>query len=180
MLAEIDGMVYQIVVEAPEQSQNPSVTGGDPTKDLQSVFGGIDIIADNTKVGEYADEQNQVHESFAKRMLRDRIRNINVERLADSGDQGVGDEKIVQEITEESYAETDALSESDVSQSEVVASMNTNEEFETYSQQTIQEVSFYADREIPDATIPNSKRGLRNGLAQQLLWDKMVEQQYKK
>ena len=180
MLAEIDGMVYQIVVEAPEQSQNPSATGGDPTRDLQSVFGGIEIIADNTKVGVMAEEQNQVHESFAKRMLRDRIRNINVERLADSGDQGVGDEKIVQEITEESYAETDALSESDVSQSEVVASMNTNEEFEAYTQQTIQEVSFYADREIPDATIPNSKRGLRNGLAQQLLWDKMVEQQYKK
>jgi len=32
----------------------------------------------------------------------------------------------------------------------------------------------------PDSTVPDSRRGLRNGLAQQLLHEQMVELQYNK
>jgi hypothetical protein len=180
MLAEIDGAVYQVTLATPEVSQNPLVTGGDASRDLNSIFGGPELIADNTQVTAYAEEQNSAHESFAKRMLRDRIRNINQPLVTQSGDMGEADEKYVQKVTEESYEESDALSESDVSQAEVVAEMNTNEEFDAYREREIEQVEFYAEREIYPTTIPENRRGLRNGLAQQLLWDKMVEEQYKR
>ena len=41
-------------------------------------------------------------------------------------------------------------------------------------------VEFYQYEDIyRDKKIPENQRGLRNGLASELLWDKMVEEQYK-
>jgi len=178
MLAEIDGAVYQVTLATPEPSQNPVVTGGDPSKDLNSIFGGPELIADNTQVTAYAEEQNTRHESFAKTMLRDRIRNINQPLTSQSIDMGEADEKFVQKVTEESYEESDALSEGDVSQAEVVAEMNTNEEFDAYRGVEIEQTEFYSVREIYPTTIPENQRGLRNGLAQQILHNQMVDMQY--
>jgi hypothetical protein len=181
MLAEIEGAVYQITFDAPEQSQNPSATGGDPTRDLNSVFGGPELIVDNTKVTEYAEEQNGRHETFARRMIRERIMEINqdIAKMNTSENLAEGDEKYVQEITEESYAETDALSTSDVNQQEFVESMNTTE-IVAYEQKEIVEVEFYVQRDIYKTELPANARGLRNGLAQQLLHEKMIEMQYNK
>jgi len=40
---------------------------------------------------------------------------------------------------------------------------------------------YYPDTNFYNITsLPNSQRGLRNGLAQQILWDKMVDMQYEK
>jgi len=182
MLAEIDGAVYQVTLDAPVQSQNPIATGGDPTKDLNSVFGGPEFIADNTNVMQSNEEQNERYESFAKRMVRERIMNINqtIQEMNKSENAAEDDEKFVQEVTEESYAETDALSTSDVSQADFVESMNTTA-MDGYTEQEIVEVTFYIDREIyNDVKIPNNNRGLRNGLAQQLLHEQMVQQQYER
>lgn len=182
MLAEIDGAVYQVRLEPAEPSQNPFATGGDPTKDLNSIFGGPEFIADNSNVIQNTEEQNERYESFAKRMVRERIMNINqtITEMNKSENAAEGDEKFVQEVTEESYAETDALSTSDVSQSDFVESMNTTA-MDEYTEQEIVEVTFYIDREIyNDVKIPNNNRGLRNGLAQQLLHEQMVQQQYER
>lgn len=178
MLAEIDGAVYQVILPTPELSQNPMATGGDPNKDLNSIFGGPEFLADNNNVIQSTEEQNERYESFAKRMVRERIMNINQTIAKMNTSENINDEKVVEEITEESYAETDALSTSDVSQADFVDSMNTTNLTE-YSDQEIVEINFYVQRDIyTDVKIPNNNRGLRNGLAQQLLHEQMVQQQY--
>ncbi|MEK9698147.1 MAG: hypothetical protein VW270_20420, partial [Candidatus Poseidoniales archaeon] len=63
-------------------------------------------------------------------------------------------------------------------QAQVLALIGFNPDFGTYAQNIIPQTAFYQDTQMPDTTIPNSKRGLRNGLAQQLLHEKMVEMQY--
>ena len=171
MLAEIDGSVFMVTIE--ESSQNPSETGGDPQKDLHSVFGGVESIEDNLN-GLYIDSEESVrHETFAKRMLKKRITEIN-----NKNNSAEEDEKIVQAITEESYSEADALSVNDVSQTEVVQEMNSNGEFETYTNNSIPEIDFYDSKDIYVVNLPENKNGLRNGLAQQLLHKQMIEMQY--
>jgi hypothetical protein len=62
-------------------------------------------------------------------------------------------------------------------QAQVLALINYVPDFNKYN--TIMNGGYYADAQgYPDATVPESKRGLRNGLAQQLLHEKMVEMQY--
>ena len=52
--------------------------------------------------------------------------------------------------------------------------------FNAYGQLAIPGVDFYNQDEIyKDKRIPENQRGLRNGLASQILWDKMVDMQYK-
>ena len=53
-----------------------------------------------------------------------------------------------------------------------------NPDFSAYQNVSITQPQFYAEEQLPDAKIPNSRRGLRNGLAQQLLHEKMVDMQY--
>ena len=65
-------------------------------------------------------------------------------------------------------------------QLQVLRMIGFNPDFSAYQNVQMNQVDFYADTQLPDAKIPNSKFGLRNGLAQQLLWDKMVEEQYNK
>ena len=51
--------------------------------------------------------------------------------------------------------------------------------FNAYGQVAIPGVDFYNQDEIyKDKKIPENQRGLRNGLASQILWDKMVDMQY--
>lgn len=64
-------------------------------------------------------------------------------------------------------------------QLQVLRLMGFNPDFSAYQDVTITEQTFYADEQLPDAKIPNSRRGLRNGLAQQLLHEKMVDMQWK-
>jgi len=63
-------------------------------------------------------------------------------------------------------------------QAQVLALIGFNPDFGTYAQNIIPQTAFYQDTQMPDTTIPNSERGLRNGLAQQILHEKMVEMQY--
>ena len=65
-------------------------------------------------------------------------------------------------------------------QLQVLKMIGFNPDFSAYQNVQMNQIDFYADTQLPDTKIPNSKFGLRNGLAQQLLWDKMVEEQYNK
>ena len=64
-------------------------------------------------------------------------------------------------------------------QLQVLRLIGFNPDFSAYRDVSLTEPSFYADEQLPDAKIPNSRRGLRNGLAQQILHEKMVDMQYK-
>jgi hypothetical protein len=64
-------------------------------------------------------------------------------------------------------------------QAQVLALMGFNSDFTAYNGIIIPQTVVYQQEQMPDATIPNSRRGLRNGLAQQILHEKMVDMQYK-
>ena len=64
-------------------------------------------------------------------------------------------------------------------QAQVLALMGFNSDFTAYNGIIIPQTVMYQQEQMPDATIPNSRRGLRNGLAQQILHEKMVDMQYK-
>ena len=52
--------------------------------------------------------------------------------------------------------------------------------FKAYGEYYIPGVEFYQYEDIyRDKKIPENQRGLLNGLASELLWDKMVDEQYK-
>jgi hypothetical protein len=64
-------------------------------------------------------------------------------------------------------------------QSQLTAIMNYNPGFAAYGQFRIPGVDFYASEEIyVNAKVPESRSGLRNGLAQQILHTQMVDSQY--
>ena len=51
--------------------------------------------------------------------------------------------------------------------------------FNAYGELAIPGVDFYQSDEIyKDKKVPENLRGLRNGLASELLWNKMVDEQY--
>ena len=64
-------------------------------------------------------------------------------------------------------------------QAQVLALMGFNSDFTAYNGIVIPQTVVYQQEQMPDATIPKNARGLRNGLAQQLLHEKMVDMQYK-
>ena len=64
-------------------------------------------------------------------------------------------------------------------QAQVLALMGFNSDFTAYNGITIPQTVVYQQEQMPDATIPKNARGLRNGLAQQILHEKMVDMQYK-
>ena len=63
-------------------------------------------------------------------------------------------------------------------QAQVLALIGFNPDFGTYAGNVIPQNAFYQVEQMPDTNIPKNSRGLRNGLAQQLLHEKMVDMQY--
>ena len=87
-------------------------------------------------------------------------------------------EKRANEISEEN-ADADSMDEQTQQQTEQLALMNYVPGFDAY--QTFLPGGVYPD--VPfykPTTVPESKRGLRNGLAQQLLHEQMIEMQYRR
>ena len=82
------------------------------------------------------------------------------------------------EISEEN-SDAENLDEQSQQQLEQLALMNYVPGFDTYQTSLVggyyPDVQFYEPKEIP-----NSKRGLRNGLAQQLLHEEMIQMQYER
>lgn len=64
-------------------------------------------------------------------------------------------------------------------QNQVLALIGFNPDFTAYAAMGIGQPTFYEVDQMQDGFIPNSQRGLRNGLAQQILHEKMVDMQYK-
>lgn len=67
-----------------------------------------------------------------------------------------------------------------ISQDAVIAAMNIAVNFSPYYAATIPGGSYYTTQILPDKELPKNKRGLRIGLAQQLLHDQMVDMQYQR
>ena len=75
--------------------------------------------------------------------------------------------------------EAQSLEDQQMLQQLIAALINYVPGFDSYGKMAIPGVDFYQSEEIyRDKKIPENQRGLRNGLASELLWDKMVDMQY--
>jgi outer membrane biosynthesis protein TonB len=180
----IGDSVFMVTIEV-EQSQNPSATGGDPQKDLNSVFGGPESLQDNNQMSAIASQQEETYKTAASRMIEDKIKNISViiEEPKQQKTNTKEEEEFIASINDEESEEdtsAGALLTKEVSQAEVVAQIATNDEFVQYGNKTISQIDFYSPKVVYQDKLPENQRGLRNGLAQQLLHEKMVQQQYEK
>ena len=64
-------------------------------------------------------------------------------------------------------------------QNQAMSSLASNDRLDAYSK-TIPDRDFYVSVQVyKNIIVPENKRGLRMGLASEILWDKMVDQQYK-
>ena len=77
--------------------------------------------------------------------------------------------------------EAASLEEQQKLQSLILALLNFNAGFNTYNTQLLIDGVFYKDKGIYlDKDIPDNKRGLRNGLANEILHNKLMDLQWQK
>jgi hypothetical protein len=170
------------LVTLDTESQNPTQTGGDPQKDLNSIFGGPESLEDNAQMSSITEQQEETYKTAASRMIEDKIKNISVMTVQQTQKTDTTEEEnFVNSTLEESEDDSaGALLTKEVSQADVVAQIAANDEFAEYGNKQLSQIDFYSPKVVYEDKLPENQRGLRNGLAQQLLHEKMVQQQYEK
>ena len=120
--------------------------------------------------------------------------NVNLNRETELTEETDEDKKTEEELAEEEEEEEkerkqrleDALAEvgrsemfaQALAQSQILASVNAATNMNSYYSTSIAGGTYKENVVLVDKELPNSKRGLRNGLAQQLLHEKMIDMQY--
>ena len=118
-------------------------------------------------------------------------RTVDMERIENEEDE---EQKSEEELAEEEEQEKEeramrlekALAEADnsvmfaqaMAQAQVLAAVNAATNMNSYYSTTIPGGEYKENVVLVDKELPNSKRGLRNGLAQQLLHEEMINMQY--
>ena len=77
-------------------------------------------------------------------------------------------------------ADNSALFAQALAQSQVLASINASRNIDSYYNKTLNGGVYNDTVSLPTTQLPDSKQGLRNGLAQQLLHQQMVQSQYER
>jgi hypothetical protein len=126
--------------------------------------------------------QEAEYNSLSKRIIRERIQQMVTDTKVDTGDDSVKDaEEIVLDSIQESIENKmdELMVDADVNQAEIITLMGVNIEFNEYNNRTIPQADFYGNDDwYKDVEIPQNRSALRNGLAQQILHNKMVDMQY--
>jgi hypothetical protein len=134
-------------------------------------------------VSEIAGLQEERYSTLASRIIRDRIRElVEVENQIDTTSAEDAEELVQQSIEQSIENKMDELMvDADVNQAEIIVLMGVNLGFSEYENQQMTNPDLYKDQEFYiDKNIPQNRSALRNGLAQQILHDKMVDMQYEK
>ena len=157
-----------------------SVTGG-PTEDplamdvVEQAIGGVLNDLENIEgqtIGGMGSIQTQAQSSVASNQTNTESRQERRERLKEIT------ENRANEISDENSGAND-MDEQAQQQMEQLALMNYVPGFNAY--QVALPGGIYPDVEFyKPTTVPESKRGLRNGLAQQLLHEQMIDMQYRR
>lgn len=146
------------VAAAAEQQ----VIGGSLDASMDQAVSGLGGLPSNNTTSEQNQQASQTREERQER--REKLKELT--------------ESKANEIAEEN-AEAESLDEQAQQQMEQLALMNYVPGFDTYgialNGGVYPDVAFYKP-----TTVPESKRGLRNGLAQQLLHEKMIDMQYRR
>lgn len=146
------------VAAAAEQQ----VIGGSLDASMDQTISGLGGLPSNNTTSEQNQQTSQTREERQER--REKLKELTESRA--------------NEIAEEN-AEAESMDEQAQQQMEQLALMNFVPGFDTYGISlnggVYPDVAFYKP-----TTVPESKRGLRNGLAQQLLHEQMIEMQYRR
>lgn len=138
------------------------VIGGSLDASMDQTISGLGGLPSNTTTSEQNQQASQTREERQER--REKLKELTESRA--------------NEIAEEN-AEAESLDEQAQQQMEQLALMNYVPGFDTYgialNGGVYPDVAFYKP-----TTVPESKRGLRNGLAQQLLHEQMIDMQYRR
>lgn len=134
-------------------------------------------------VGEYAQTQTTNYERASQTILKNYIsKMLDDAKQEEQANASMKDaEDLVKQSIQDSIDEKadELMSEADKNQAEIVALMGTNIQFNDYKGKDITEIDFYGNEDwYKDKEIPQNRRALRNGLAQQILHEKMVDMQY--
>ena len=170
------GSVFGSVIDSPETMAN-----GNSELETQMGSNLNDMFSDpalQSDVELFSGIGQDKIETLSSRIIKDRI-NALIEADKDTSVKDA--EELVAESIQESIDNKldDLMTDAGQNQAEIVALMGINIDFDSYKNKKIEEISFYTDGQwFQEVEIPQNRRALRNGLAQQILHDKMVDEQY--
>lgn len=127
----------------------------------------------------------QIYSALDDSAVDDALEETNPELYEDE-DEDTTDEETEEEEVEERIEEALAAAQNAValatgtSQEVIMASMNGLVNLSAYYNKSLAGGSYPETRELEDSILPENPRGLRNGLAQQLLHEEMVSSQYER
>lgn len=159
----------ETVEEEIEESPQEETT--DETEEREEESGGdVEESVDNTEESD-SDSSEAQSDSNDKEDTKKDSKKSKRERLKKA---------IAKKATQlaEQMAEAATAEEQAALQAQILALIGFNPDFSGYGS-NLPGGQFYIDPGLQDAKLPENKRGLRNGLAQQLLHKKMVDMQYK-
>ena len=186
-LVEID--VPDASFDIPEAVDEPEVevvvedTIDEPVENIETMVESVeeDTTEDTIEVAENTEEttdepqesveetENEPQKSVAKKDNKKKSKKEKVKELMMAKANALADD-----MSKAATAEQQAII-----QQQVMAVMAYVYGFDQYK--VTMNGGYYPDTNFYNITsLPNSQRGLRNGLAQQILWDKMVDMQYEK
>jgi hypothetical protein len=130
---------------------------------------------------EMAGIQEERYETQTQRIIKERIGIMVEAKQAEQDTSNKDAEKLVAESIQDSIDEKlqELQVNPDQNQAEIVALMGANVEFNEYNDVKLPD-AFMPDKEdwYKEFEIPQNRSALRNGLAQQILHEKMVDMQY--
>ena len=132
-------------------------------------------------VSEMASIQEERYETQLQRIIRDRIRNMVEEtKLQEDTSNKDAEELVAESIQESIENKMDELQiNADQNQSEIVALMGVNILFNDYAKNELPDTLLSDNKDwYRDVEVPQNRTALRNGLAQQILHNQMVDMQY--
>lgn len=143
----------------------------------------FDNPALSSGVSEIAGLQEERYSTLASRIIRDRIQKlVEVDNQVDASSVEDAEDLVQQSIEQSIENKMDELMvDANVNQAEIITLMGVNIGFNEYEKEQLANPDLYKDQEFYiDKNIPQNRSALRNGLAQQILHDKMVDMQYEK
>lgn len=115
--------------------------------------------------------------------VKDALKATDPDLYADEDDESIEDEE--EKATEDDFEKGMAAAQNaltlanNISQEAVLRAMNTSVNMYTYYERNIDGGAYPETKALVDSQLPENPRGLRNGLAQQLLHQEMIDMQYK-
>lgn len=180
VMNELEGL-EQLEVDEPaeEVNENETTTEDEPSGDVdeqvdtsgdeegseQGDEGGDGEASSDTEGNAESDEQARPTPEQKREARKKKIRAIAKVRAM----------QLAQRLAD--AASFEAQQQAQIS---ILAFINYNPGFLDYANMGLTELDFYRQEQMPDGEIDKNSRGLRNGLAQQLLHEEMVDMQYER